>query len=92
MQKNQQGNDIGSQYQTGIYTVDEESAAEVRAYTDRIRSNYPHFYTEVLPLSCFWPAEEYHQDYLDKHPGGYCHIATAEMEQIRKLNREVRND
>jgi len=92
MQKNQQGNDIGSQYQTGIYTVDEESAAEVKAYVEQIRSSYPQFYTEVLPLSCFWPAEEYHQDYLDKHPTGYCHISTAEYELVKQLNREVQHD
>ena len=91
-QKNRQGNDIGSQYQTGIYTVDPESEAEVRAFVEQKKRLYPVFHTETGKLECFWPAEEYHQDYLEKHPQGYCHIASAEFELIRKLNQEVKGN
>lgn len=72
---NRQGNDRGSQYRTGIYYKTPEEKAEIEAYIDSIRSNYRKpIVTEVKELENFWPAEEYHQDYLDKNPGGYCHI------------------
>lgn len=72
---NKQGNDVGSQYRSGIYYVDEsdlevikESIVELQAkYEDKIA-------IEVLPLDNYTTAEEYHQKYLDKNPGGYCHI------------------
>ena len=72
---NKQGNDRGSQYRSGIYYVDEEDrdiAENVLAEQEK-RNAVP-VVTELLPLSNFYPAEEYHQDYLDKNPGGYCHI------------------
>lgn len=73
--KNRQGNDIGSQYRTGIYYVSDEERAEIQEYVEGIKTNYSKpVVTEVKPLENFWPAEEYHQDYLDKNPGGYCHI------------------
>ena len=83
-----QGHDIGEQYHTGIYTADEESMASVREYTERKRKLYPAFYTEVGMLKCFWPAEEYHQKYLEKNPGGYCHIGRTEFSRIRELNEK----
>lgn len=72
---NRQGNDRGSQYRTGIYYETEDDKAAIEAYIDSIRSNYAKpIMTEVKPLENFWPAEDYHQDYLVKNPGGYCHI------------------
>lgn len=72
---NRQGNDRGSQYRTGIYYKTPEEKEEIEAYIDSIRGNYRKpIVTEVKVLENFWPAEEYHQDYLDKNPGGYCHI------------------
>ena len=90
MQKNRQGNDIGTQYQSGVYTTDAESETFVRQYMENKRKDYPSFYTEYGPLKSFWPAEEYHQDYLDKNPQGYCHISNAEYELVKQLNTEVR--
>ena len=87
--QNRQGNDIGSQYQTGIYASEEESLREAETFVNEKKRLYPVFYTEVLPLKCFWPAEEYHQNYLEKNPAGYCHISRREFEAIRALNREV---
>lgn len=86
--QNRQGHDIGTQYQTGIYTADEESLAAVTAYAAEEKKKYDVFFTEIGPLKCFWPAEEYHQKYLEKNPAGYCHITNREFELVRQLNRE----
>lgn len=72
---NRQGPDIGEQYRTGIYYLDEgdrpaieqSKALQQQQYEDPIR-------TEIEPLRVFWKAEDYHQKYLQKNPGGYCHI------------------
>ncbi len=69
-----QGADVGDQYSTGIYYADEESRAIAERIVERLRPLYSAFYVELAPLEHFWPAEEYHQDYLDKNPNGYCHI------------------
>jgi peptide methionine sulfoxide reductase msrA/msrB len=72
---NRQGNDRGIQYRSGIYYQDERDLPVIRSVLAEIRKQYQKpVVTEVLPLTNFYPAEEYHQDYLDKHPGGYCHI------------------
>lgn len=80
---NRQGNDRGTQYRTGIYYEDEEESILIDEYIEGISSKYPApIVTEVLPLTSFYDAEEYHQDYLTKNPGGYCHIdlTTARIE------------
>ena len=82
---NKQGNDRGSQYRSGIYYVDEEGrdiAENVLAEQEK-RNAVP-VVTELLPLSNFYPAEEYHQDYLDKNPGGYCHINLNSADEFIK--------
>lgn len=84
--KNRQAGDIGSQYQTGIYTVDADSETRVETYLKEERKKYPAFFVEYGPLKSFWPAEEYHQKYLDKTPGGYCHVSQEEFRKIRELN------
>ena len=69
---NQQGHDIGIQYRTGVYYIDEKEEKIIKDYLD---SNIPGKYAiEVCPLKTFYPAEEYHQNYLIKNPNGYCHI------------------
>ena len=80
--KNQQGNDLGTQYQTGLYYVNEDDAKIIQAYVDTIKSKYPVFVVEVKPLECFILAEDYHQDYLQKNPTGYCHIPSAKYEEV----------
>lgn len=70
-----QGPDIGSQYRTGVYYVDEADRPIIEAYFAKVRPNYDlPIRTELEPLKNFYDAEEYHQDYLKKNPGGYCHI------------------
>ena len=72
---NRQGNDIGTQYRTGIYYMDEADIPAITSFIDSKRANYKKpIVTEVLPLKNFYDAEEYHQDYLKKNPRGYCHI------------------
>lgn len=72
---NRQGNDVGIQYRTGIYYVDEGQLPAIEAVFAKEQDNVGQpLAVEVAPLSNFFPAEEYHQKYLDKNPGGYCHI------------------
>ncbi|MBQ7247090.1 MAG: peptide-methionine (S)-S-oxide reductase MsrA [Lachnospiraceae bacterium] len=72
---NRQGHDTGIQYRTGIYYTEEgqlpEIEARIKAESDRLGAPLA---VELLPLDNYCPAEEYHQKYLDKNPGGYCHI------------------
>ena len=70
-----QGNDVGSQYRTGIYYTDEADLPVIEAVVAQVQAQYiDPITTEVLPLINFCLAEEYHQDYLEKNPNGYCHI------------------
>lgn len=77
---NRQGEDAGTQYRTGIYYEDEtllpDIEAVVRAEEQKAGTALA---VEVRPLENFYDAEEYHQDYLVKNPGGYCHIPPALM-------------
>ena len=85
---NRQGEDSGTQYRTGIYytdgqdlpTIDNAFMAEQAKYDQPLA-------VEKLPLQNFYTAEEYHQDYLDKNPDGYCHLPAALFEYARKVNQ-----
>ncbi len=72
-----QGNDVGSQYRSAVFYHGEEQRKAAEAAVRRARDSglwKRHFATEIVPAGKFWTAEEYHQDYLKKHPGGYtCH-------------------
>lgn len=74
---NQQGNDKGTSYRSSIFYADEEERAEAEKFIDLVdRSRYwqDPVVTILEPLTTFWPAEDYHQDYLKKNVGGYtCH-------------------
>lgn len=83
--RNRQGNDIGSQYQSGIYFADENSAKIVEHVVKVEKMRHKNFAVEIKPLESFYDAEEYHQNYLDKNPGGYCHITPAEMKIVEKM-------
>lgn len=77
---NRQGGDVGSQYRTGIYYDDESLLPAIRAAVAEEEAKVgAKLEVEVLPLRNFYPAEEYHQDYLVKNPGGYCHIPLSLM-------------
>ncbi|MDO4536996.1 MAG: peptide-methionine (S)-S-oxide reductase MsrA [Coriobacteriales bacterium] len=72
---NKQGNDVGVQYRTGIYYVDEAQLPHIeKVYRAQEEKAGAKLAVELEPLENFYSAEEYHQKYLVKNPGGYCHI------------------
>ena len=83
--QNQQGNDVGSQYQTGIFYTNDMAKETAQRIYDIEKSRRTRFFVEFGPLINFFSAEEYHQNYLEKNPDGYCHIPLAEIELFSKL-------
>lgn len=77
---NRQGNDVGTQYRTGIYYNDAADRAVIEESMDREKQHYKRpIVVETKPLENFYPAENYHQQYLENNPGGYCHIGPGLM-------------
>ena len=77
---NKQGEDEGIQYRTGVYYTAADQLPALRAAFDREAAKVgAPLAVELLPLENFFPAEEYHQKYLDKNPGGYCHIPQSKL-------------
>ena len=76
---NKQGEDIGVQYRTGIYYLDNKDKEAILAYFREI--GLTNHKIEILPLNKFFKAEEYHQKYLEKNPTGYCHINMAKLKK-----------
>lgn len=95
---NRQGNDVGTQYRSGIYTVDDAQAATAREVIAEIAAQdgpgAPPVVTEVEPLGNYYPAEAYHQDYFEQHPGqGYCAMVVApKVEKFRKTFARLSKD
>lgn len=92
---NKQGNDVGTQYRTGIYYTDESQLTVIKAAIEREQRKYNEkIAVEVLPIENFYTAEEYHQDYLDKNPNGYCHInlSSAYEPIVRSEKYKRKND
>lgn len=82
---NRQGNDIGTQYRSGIYYTDKEDKEIIEGSIILLGESYAKpIAIEVLPLNNFYPAETYHQHYLDKNPGGYCHIGSDMFRKARE--------
>ena len=85
---NRQGEDEGTQYRTGIYYADPSDLPVIDKVYDAVEKAVGQpLAVEKLPLQNFFPAEEYHQDYLDKNPSGYCHLPAALFEFARNANR-----
>jgi len=78
---NRQGNDVGTQYRSGIYTESQEDAEQARAFIEGLtqaRAYASPIVTEVQPLAMYSAAEAYHQDYFEHHPNqGYCAFVVA---------------
>ena len=93
---NRQGHDVGTRYRTGVYYTDESERAEIeRIFNEKRRQYDKPLVTEIAPLRNFFPADEYHQDYLDKHPDGYCHLPLELFEfakRAKKRHRAVRSN
>lgn len=85
---NRQGNDRGTQYRTGIYYTNEHDAEIAARSVEALQARYDRpLAIEVGQLRNFYPAEDYHQDYLDNNPGGYCHINP----QLFRMAREAKD-
>lgn len=83
---NQQGNDIGIQYRTGIYYVNDKDALVIDELITAERKKYDKaVVTEVLPLTNYFLAEEEHQDFLVKNPNAYCHIDMSILDDLNSL-------
>ncbi len=79
-----QGNDVGNQYRSGVYYTDAADAPIIARVVTALAAHYSApIAVEVAPLRCFYPAEAYHQQYLKKHPDGYCHISPAQFARAR---------
>ena len=72
---NQQGEDVGTRYRTGIYYTDEKELPMIhKVFAEQQARLSAPIVVEIEPLRNFYPASEFHQDYLDKHTDGYCHL------------------
>ncbi len=81
--RNRQGNDRGVQYRTGVYYTDEADLPVLRqVFADEQAAYDTPIVTELMPLENFYIAEEYHQDYLKKNPGGYCHVDFSSLKGL----------
>ena len=79
---NKQGNDVGSQYRSGIYYKNAADLPTIQTVLAAVQRDYDKpIVTEVLPLDNYYPAEEYHQDYLEKNPNGYCHVDFSNLDE-----------
>ena len=82
-----QGNDRGDNYRSGIYSTDAATELIVKTEVAKLAKNYDRpVVVETIPLKNFYKAEDYHQDYLDKNPGGYCHIPLSVFEEAKRAN------
>ena len=78
-QLNRQGHDVGTQYRSGIYYLDEAQKAEAQAFVQEMAAHYPQpIVTEIAAAQTFHPAEAYHQHYFANNPqAGYCQMVVA---------------
>jgi len=94
---NRQGNDAGTQYRSGIYVSSPEQDAVAREVITEMSASgvYSHpIVTEVVPLSHYWPAEDYHQDFFARNPNqGYCMaVAAPKVAKFRKTFARLQKD
>lgn len=90
-----QGNDRGTQYRSGLYLIDPKTSSEFATVAKRLFEEYDHqlgeqdltLTSEIQLSPSFYYAESYHQQYLAKHPGGYCNIQTIQKTGLPALNK-----
>ncbi len=88
---NRQGEDCGTRYRTGIYWMDEADSEIVGTVYDEVQRRYEvPLAVEKESLKCFYPAEEYHQDYLYKNPSGYCHLSVAMLKSVKQYSQIIK--
>jgi peptide methionine sulfoxide reductase msrA/msrB len=84
---NKQGNDVGINYRTGIYYSQDSDLSVINAVVAKQQLKYTKkIVTEVLPLTNYYLAEDYHQDYLEKNPDGYCHVDLTILDEPVKVD------
>ncbi len=82
---NRQGPDIGVQYRSGIYNYDNSDARRIDEFIESIRDDYDRpLFIELSTDEPFYEAEEEHQDYLKKNPGGYCHVNLSSVSKVKE--------
>ncbi len=82
-----QGGDVGRQYRTGVYYTDPADGQIAQASLEALASRLDKpLAVECCPLGCFYPAEQAHQHYLDKTPGGYCHVPFALIDWVKTVD------
>ncbi len=87
---NKQGGDVGTQYRTGIYYTSEKDAPVVEAMLATLQRRHKEpIAIEYGPLQNFYPAEDYHQEYLYKNPDGYCHVNPSLFKEARELKPHI---
>lgn len=81
---NRQGHDEGTRYRSGVFYDNPEDRPVIEQVFKETEAKLgTEIVTELEPLKCFYPAEEYHQDYLDKNPEGYCHLPLKTFRYLR---------
>lgn len=82
---NRQGADVGVQYRTGVYYVEDSDYEDIKNFIDEAKSKSSHkIAVEVLKLDNYYKAEENHQKYLSKNPFGYCHLSKKDFDLANK--------
>ena len=86
---NKQGEDEGTRYRTGVYyTSDDDLAVIEKVFAQEQQNHQQPLAVEKQPLQNYYSAEDYHQDYLDKNPTGYCHLPEALFEFARQAKEK----
>jgi len=86
---NKQGEDEGTRYRTGVYyTSDDDLAVIEKVFAQEQQNHQQPLAVEKQPLQNYYSAEDYHQDYLDKNPTGYCHLPVALFEFARQAKEK----
>ena len=86
---NKQGHDEGTRYRTGIYYTSAEDLPIIEKVFNEVQKEYQEpLCVEKLLLENYYSAEEYHQDYLDKNPTGYCHLPQSLFDFARQAKEK----
>lgn len=80
-QRNRQGPDIGTQYRSVVFHTSEEQRKTTEKLIGQLKANGYDVVTQVVPAMEFWPAEDYHQDYIRRHPERTCHAPVARFDK-----------
>lgn len=94
-QVDRQGNDVGDQYRSVIFSTNEVQKHTAEALINHLNATGDYaqpIATSVEPVTTFYPAEDYHQDYLAKNPGGYCHVPLGDVQAFIDDLTHVKSD